>query len=92
MGWTPRGWNTARVALPGRVTNDGEDEGAILLARQSTPTEAAAIRKWLSASLKKDMTMPSDGEYYYGSSHAKKSNWSLPPIRDAPQQSRHSSA
>jgi hypothetical protein len=47
MGWTTRGWNRAKAALSfARLTNDGDDEGALLLDRFPTKSEAQAIRKW----------------------------------------------
>jgi hypothetical protein len=47
MGWTTRGWSAAKQALPGKVCNDGDDEGALFLDRLPTLAEAVAIRKWL---------------------------------------------
>lgn len=48
MGWTARGWTSAKAALNfATICNDGDDEGEFILDRLPSASEAAAIRKWL---------------------------------------------
>ena len=54
MGWTARGWKRAEEALSfARVTNDGDDEGAVFLDRLPTADEAAAIRHYVGVAKKR---------------------------------------
>ncbi len=58
MGWSSRGWNAARSEIGkfASVTNDGDDEGALFLARLPTASEAEVIRKWCGIPKKRDVS------------------------------------
>jgi hypothetical protein len=45
--WTSRGWTSAKSALDfARLVNDGDDEGAFILDRLPSPSEAAILRRY----------------------------------------------
>ena len=52
-----RYWNNAKKALAfAKVTQDGEDEGGLILDRHPTPSEAESIRHYCGLAKKREMT------------------------------------
>jgi hypothetical protein len=56
MGWSAQGWNKAKRALAfARVSQDGDDEGILILERLPTKSEAAVIRHYLGVAKRKEI-------------------------------------
>jgi hypothetical protein len=56
MGWSTLGWGNAKRALAfARVSQDGDDEGILILDRLPTKSEAEAIRHYLGVAKRKDI-------------------------------------
>lgn len=56
MGWTARGWNSAKGALSfAALTNDGDDEGALFLDRLPNADEAELLRHYLAIPKKREL-------------------------------------
>jgi hypothetical protein len=56
MGWSVQGWNKAKRALAfAKVSQDGDDEGILILDRLPTKTEAEAIRHYLGVAKRKEI-------------------------------------
>src|SRR4029077_584757 len=57
MGWSTNGWNRAKKALEfAKVTQDGDDEGGLILDRLPNEAEAALIRYWVKIPKKRDVS------------------------------------
>jgi hypothetical protein len=57
MGWSANGWNKAKRALAfARVSQDGDDEGILILDRLPTKPEAEAIRHYLGVAKRKELS------------------------------------
>jgi hypothetical protein len=57
MGWTTKGWNAAKKALTfAKVTQDGDEEGGVLLNRLPSAAEAVLIRHWVGIAKKMEFS------------------------------------
>jgi hypothetical protein len=57
LGWSTKGWNLAKEALAfAKVTQDGDDEGGLILDRLPDEAEAALIRHWVRIPKKRDVS------------------------------------
>jgi hypothetical protein len=56
MGWSANGWNKAKRALAfASLSQDGDDEGILILDRLPTKTEAETIRHYLGVAKRKEI-------------------------------------
>jgi hypothetical protein len=56
MGWSANNWNKAKRALAfARLSQDGDDEGILILDRLPAKTEAEAIRHYLGVAKRKEI-------------------------------------
>ncbi len=56
IGTTAQRWNKAKQSFPGKVTQDGDDEGIIRLDRLPTPAEAEPIRHLVGLKRRRHLT------------------------------------
>jgi hypothetical protein len=58
MGWAANGWRRAKMAFApfAELTNDGDDEGTLLIDRLPTDQEAEIVRHFVGIAKKKELS------------------------------------